>query len=173
MKNIPYIILSIITVILLVLLYQRIFGGSTASPEPAAGVADTGVIGQQQITTVPTDDSSSLPSFIDGPLTHPIPNNPGQYQLGNYIDPASPSAPDSSYMVEYVAATNYFTISLLREPLAQSRITVEQFLQSYLNLSQAEMCELHYMLSTPVRVNKEFAGQSLKFSFCPDAVVLP
>ncbi len=73
----------------------------------------------------------------------------------------------------YDVATQVFTINLTSEPIGQSRLDAEQFLEVTLGLSQAQMCGLNYYLGVTLPVNQQFAGKNLGFSFCPGATALP
>ena len=99
--------------------------------------------------------------------------NPGHFYLGNYIDPGDPTATTFPYIIEYVEETDYFLIALFAEPIGTARQEAEQYLMEKLNLSQDEMCRLRYTVSVPTRINQFYAGQDLRFSFCPDSITLP
>lgn len=95
--------------------------------------------------------------------------NHGLYHLD--VPPsANPSAP---YDITYEKATQYFNISLLAEPIGQTRVEMEYDLMTKLGISEGAMCQLNYMVSVPYWVNAFYTGKNLGFSFCPGAVVLP
>jgi hypothetical protein len=122
-----------------------------------------------------TDDGKIIVTrdFLKDSETVSDTSNPGQYFLGNYIDPKNPNSTMFPYVIEYVESTNYFAIGLLSEPLGAVRKQAEQYLMARLNISQADMCRLRYTLSVPNRVNSFYAGASLGFSFCPGSMALP
>lgn len=93
--------------------------------------------------------------------------NDGYYYLGNHFS-TNDQTPQSNpeYVIEYIAETNFFAIGLFREPLAQSRRNVEEYLMTKLGLSEEQMCSLNYSMSVPRRVNEHLAGTSFLFSFC-------
>lgn len=93
--------------------------------------------------------------------------NKGYYFLGN-----QPGVP-SDYVIEYIAETNYFNISLLKEPLSQSRLKAESYLLNQLGVTKEQLCTLDYMLTVPDFVNSIYSDENLGFSFCPGAVTLP
>lgn len=116
----------------------------------------------------------SANNFLAYPDTYRDPVNAGYYSLGypvNQTTEASTSTPP--YLVMYIAATQFFTVELLQEPIGEARLQVELHLQQRLGLSPNDLCKLNYTLSVPVSVNKEYAGKNLGFSFCPGATVLP
>ncbi len=96
-------------------------------------------------------------------------SNRGLYHL-NVPPSANPSAP---YDITYESATQYFNISLLAEPIGQTRVEMEHDLMTKLGVSENAMCLLNYMVSVPYWVNAFYTGKNLGFSFCPGAVVLP
>jgi hypothetical protein len=109
-----------------------------------------------------TGEPITTKSFIQD--ARPDPVNEGHYQL----EPVG-----APYLITYISGTQFFNIELIKEPLSESRVAAEQFLQATLGLSQAEMCKLQYQLSTPNSVSTFFGGKDLYFSFCLGAEVLP
>jgi hypothetical protein len=115
-------------------------------------------------------------NFISNPATVPDPINPGYYYLGYHPQEGAPNATATStppYVIEYIASTEYFNIALLQEPIGNTRLAAEQYLLTNLGITESQACQLNYMVSVPTNVNSEFAGKSLEFSFCPDAITLP
>lgn len=136
---------------------------------PTSGSANTTVPGGTVSMTLPTPGGAVLhtKNFLASPETKADSVNTGYYYLGYS---ASESAP---YLIQYIAATNYFNIELLREPLGATRKAAETYLMSALGVSAEELCSLDYTVGTPNSVNSTYAGTNLGFSFCPDAVKLP
>jgi hypothetical protein len=113
-------------------------------------------------------------NFLQDSDTKADSNNPGQYFLGNSIDPTNPSASATPpYVIEYISSTQYFNIAILQEPISAGRKEAEQYLMTKLNITPTQMCNLNYTVSTSVGVDPTYAGQSLGFSFCPGAIQLP
>lgn len=112
-------------------------------------------------------DGSSVVTrmFLEDADTAPDSINQGYYTLN--------TTNDSDFLVTYIAATQYFNIELIKEPVGQSRTEAEQFLARKLGLARQDMCRLNYQLSTPSSVNAFYGGQDLGFSFCPGATKLP
>ncbi|MFA6408276.1 MAG: hypothetical protein WCW36_02285 [Candidatus Paceibacterota bacterium] len=115
-------------------------------------------------------------NFIADPETAKDPINPGYYYLGYHQyegmpDPTVTTNPP--YVIAYISSTQYFNIALLQEPIGSVRIEAEQYLMAHLGISQDQMCLLNYMVSVPDRVNSQFSGRNLGFSFCQGATVLP
>lgn len=106
-------------------------------------------------------------NFLDNASTIPDTYNPGAYFLGYSVDMA-----DAPYVIQYIEATDQFTITLLKEPLAEVRYQAETFLQSALGIDEAQMCNLKYTLTVPWSVSEYVSGYSLGFSFCPGAAAL-
>ncbi|MDP2665449.1 MAG: hypothetical protein Q8P23_02250 [bacterium] len=121
-------------------------------------------------TIIPTRD------FLHDSSTGEYPTT-GYFYLGYHtpdtrvVDTTATSSPP--YLIGYVAATQYFSIELLSEPIGTTRVAAEQFLMKDLSISQSQMCQLSYMVAVPNSVNSQFAGKNLGFSFCPGATVLP
>ena len=114
--------------------------------------------------------------FLTDPTTAKDPINAGYYYLGYHVNEGTPdpTANDNPpYIITYISATHYFNIALLQEPIGPVRAEAEQYLMSRLGIPQSQMCQLDYMVSVPDRVNSQFSGISLGFSFCPGATVLP
>ncbi|MHB1163146.1 MAG: hypothetical protein ACYCZZ_01270 [Minisyncoccota bacterium] len=114
--------------------------------------------------------------FLADPTTLKDPVNTGYYYLGYHVSEGTPdpTATDNPpYIITYISATHYFNIALLQEPIGAVRAEAEQYLMNRLGIPQSQMCQLDYMVSVPDRVNSQFSGISLGFSFCPGATVLP
>jgi len=114
--------------------------------------------------------------FLHASSTGEYPNS-GYFYLGyhtasaNVVDPTATT--DPPYLIEYIKETQYFNIGLFKEPIGEVRLAAEQFLMADLGITQAQMCQLNYMVSVPDSVNSQYAGRNLGFSFCPGATVLP
>lgn len=111
--------------------------------------------------------------FMHAPQTVPDASNQGYYFLGNQFPTENtPVSESPMYVISYIAETQYFNITLLREPIARARSEAEQYLMAYLGISSQEMCALNYMVSTPNYVNQYVTGSSLGFSFCSGSIPL-
>lgn len=168
--------------LLLFLIATTLFKQSEPSSPGSGGVFPT----TTPVTTATTTTATlSIPSaqgtaivvrnFLVDPRTVADPVNSGYYYLGNHAPfdgSTSTISAQMRYSILYIAQTGHFTITLLKEPLAQSRREAEVYLQDALGLSQEELCSLQYQLSVPNFVNTYFAGDSLGFSFCPGAIPL-
>jgi len=121
-------------------------------------------------------ESVKIKNFINDSTTTKDPINSGYYYLGYHIYEGvsdSTVTDNPPYIITYISATQYFNIALLQEPIGTTRLASEQFLISNLGISQDQMCLLKYMISVPNRVNSQYAGKNLGFSFCPGATKLP
>lgn len=115
-------------------------------------------------------------NFINDPATVKDPINSSYYYLGYHVSESvpDPTANDNPpYTITYISETQYFNIALLQEPIGTVRKDAQQYLMAHLGISQDQMCRLNYMVSVPNRVNFQFSGRNLGFSFCPGATPLP
>lgn len=130
------------------------------------------------ILSLPAVDGGTIQvnNFINDPTTAKDPINQGYYYLGYHVNEGipDPTATDNPpYIIEYISATQYFNVALLQEPIGPVREEAQQYLMAHLGIGQDQMCRLNYMVSVPDRVNSQFSGKNLGFSFCPGATVLP
>jgi hypothetical protein len=79
----------------------------------------------------------------------------------------------ADYQILFYPDNSGFLISILKEPLGQSRLEAEKALRETLKLSDAQLCKLSSQVSTSISVNEQYAGQDLGLSFCPGATKLP
>ena len=117
--------------------------------------------------------------FINNGQTVADAQNPGRYYLAGEVgyclpDGSCPAgAPAEDYNVVYDLKEQFFTISLLDEPIGSARKNAEAFLLKVLGISQTETCNLNYYVGTSIYVNETYAGKNLGFSYCPGATKLP
>jgi len=107
--------------------------------------------------------------FSKNPATVSTPTIPGHYFLAGGLDPSGTGAPFSTF---YVNADNSFTVTILKEPLGETRKAAEQDLIQKLGISSIRMCNLNYWVGVPGYLNPVYAGKNLGFSFCPGATQL-
>lgn len=118
-------------------------------------------------------------NFLKNGVTVEDIENPGIYYLAGSVgyclkDGTCPAgAAAENFIVAYDTSLQFFTISLTKEPLGTARADAEQFLIKTLGISQADLCNIKYFLSTTSSVNPFYAGTNLGFSFCPGATELP
>lgn len=120
--------------------------------------------------TILVKDFTKDSAFVKDPV------NPGYFYLGYHYNEGVPDPTASNnppYVIEYIASAQYFTISLLQEPIKQTRIDAEKYLMKQLNIPQSQMCLLKYMVAVPARVNSTYAGTDLRFDFCDGETPLP
>lgn len=103
-------------------------------------------------------------------------HNAGYYNLGprpevTYSDDTRTI--HTPFLITYIAATQYFNVVLLQEPIGRSRLVAQEFLLQSLGISAKDLCRLNYTVSTPTSVSQLYGGSSLGFSFCPGAIPLP
>lgn len=178
---------------IVVVVIFKVLGGTpaqtpvTSNPYPSA--QDTGSSGTTVVPansgTQTADNTISIAAadggtiqtnnFLTDIATTKDPVNPDYYYLGYHFNEGTPdpTATDNPpYVIEYIAATQYFNIGLFQEPIGVERLVAEQYLMNKLGISQTQMCQLKYMVSVPNRVNQFYSGTDLRFSFCTDAVPL-
>ncbi len=111
----------------------------------------------------------TVKDFLKDAATIPDPNNAGHYYLAGQTT-ATDSFPEFS--IVYTSVDQSFIVSLLKEPVADTRKHAEQVLVAKLGLSGLQACNLRYWVSIPSQVNSIYSGKNLGFSFCPGATKL-
>lgn len=129
---------------------------------------------------VPTQTGGTLTTrdFINNGTTIEDPSNPGAYYLAGSPGycPEGTNCPDElgqGFIVTYFPEDGSFIVALTEEPLREARERAERFLLSTLGISSAELCSLNAYVTTDAYTNERFAGASLGFSICSNAVQLP
>lgn len=101
-------------------------------------------------------------------------NYPARYYMGEGVTrDFNPTVSELPYTITFLTTDSSFTISLLQEPVKETRMQAEQYLLQTLGLKERQLCGLNYTVSTPFWVNQVYAGANLLFSFCPGATDLP
>lgn len=100
------------------------------------------------------------------------PVNPGYYYLG-YQTFGPNAVQDPPYLITFIKETNYFNITLLKEPLGETRASAERYLMDKLGATGEQLCQLNYTVGVPDAVNSVYSSMNLGFSFCQGAVRLP
>lgn len=109
--------------------------------------------------------------YIPDPTRLPQPEGytPEQgYQLGG--------SDSGSYQILFFTSgsENRILISLLAEPLGETRKNAEVELRASLKLSDADICALSNLeVWTLPSVSETYSGENLGLSFCPGSVLLP
>jgi hypothetical protein len=114
--------------------------------------------------------TTTVGDFIDDPATVSTSAYPEHYFIAGG---ANPSGSNASYSIFFVSTDQSFNITLLKEPISQTRQAAEQYLMAKLNISQSDMCRLRYSVMVPNFVDTTYSGTNLGFSFCPGATQLP
>lgn len=152
---------------------------STVAPSTGFPIASSTPQENTVAVTTPTLQGGipiQATDFINDPTTAKDPINTGYYYLGYHVNEGVPdptATANPPYIITYISTTHYFNIALLQEPIGPIRLEAEQYLMNRLGIPQSQMCQLDYMVSVPDKVNSQFSGLNLGFSFCPGAVVLP
>ncbi len=189
MNRITFLIIGLIGLIFVVLVLvimlssgpgteptQNTPGGSlpnyTSTVEPPGSDTQTSVTKTRSLSTQ-SGASITVRDFLSDPAIKKDSNNPSFFYLGNYIDPADPTASSTpNYVIEFSGSSDFFTIALLKEPIADVRKEAEKYLMQQLGIAEEQMCDIKYVVSVPVRVNQIHAGTNLGLSFCPGATPL-
>lgn len=118
--------------------------------------------------------SLAVKNFINDSVTVKDPINKDYYYIGSDVKIVNGTVDTSGagYSIGYIASTNFFNISLEREPISHMRTAAEEYLMTKLNITREQACALKYMVSVPNRVNQVYAGTDLGFSFCYGATQL-
>jgi hypothetical protein len=150
---------------------------SVAAPAP---VTNGSVTGSATITIADQGGRSvAVNDFIHNGSTVSDAANTGGYLLAGNLgycvsDPQKCQAATSTdFTVYYNSGPQSFLIELTEEPIGQARLHMEQFLMTTLGLSEAQMCDLNYLVGVTRYVNAQYTGKNLGFSFCPKATPLP
>ena len=162
--SIKNIFLSISAAVLLTVLFAGAMwwrGGQNPAQQEminqqADGLADIPERSQEQSYTL----QESPPQ-----LDRAIPLDGDIYLVGSRYD-------DSLYRISYYVPKESFTIFLLQEPLADTRLLAEAEFLRLTHMDKSGACLLSYMVVTPVETNAQLAGKNLGFSFCPGAIQL-
>lgn len=121
----------------------------------------------------------TMNDFLHNGMTEADPLNEGLYFVAGspgYCIPEGPcphGAPATEYVIVYDSKRQFFTITLLAEPLGQARARAEQFLLNSLGVSESQLCALNYYAGILNGLNDRYGDRNLGFSFCPGATVLP
>ena len=97
--------------------------------------------------------------------------NPGVYYLGNVMS-ENPHDTAPRYIISYEHSIQFFKIVLLQDPLGDVRRDAETYLKQTLDISDADLCNLNYVVVTPASVSQVFSSLDLKWSMCGDSVTL-
>lgn len=148
---------------------------------PNASSTDTGAGGGSAQPMVVSGKLGpvTIPDFVHDGATAVDPQNPGTYYLagspcvGASYPGCPEGVPETDFSIAYDERPQFFTITLLTEPIGKARTEAEQFLESKFGLTTSQLCTLNYYVGTTYYVNQQFSGRNLGLSFCPNATVLP
>lgn len=107
--------------------------------------------------------TSTPPSGVSGTPSEPSQLPSTDVVLSQY------DADDRAYAITYFAHDQSFTLTLLKEPIGESRKAGEVELMSILGIRETEACRLRHSVLTPWWVNERYSGYNLDFSFCKGA----
>lgn len=179
MNSTRFIFIGVVVVVLLLggIMFTLLRGEADPAVPTGPAFPNPGTRGEDP---VPTPQGEELTLTLQGGKTVVVPNftqaqdtkvdsqNPGFYLVGQ-----GPSAiRDASFDITYIAATDFFNISLMQMPIRDARLRAEKYLMGTLGLDADAMCQLRYSVATPAFVDESYTGTDLRFSFCADAVAL-
>lgn len=153
-------------------------GGITVPTQNPSTATSSQVANQISIKSQ-TGGTIAVNDFIHNGLTILDKANPGNYLLaGNlgycFNKPSEcQAAPAPNFYVYFYGASQTFVIALIKEPIGQARLDMEQFMAEELGISETQMCSLNYYVGVTRYINDQYAGRNLGFSFCPGATALP
>jgi hypothetical protein len=176
MNKVQYIVLAaIVALIVLVVMGSMYIFGAHSTPSLPVDTAQNSFPDSRPAVTPgeQTAPSTARKDILQDPETKADTNNKGHYFVGNSVDPTSSAPPNVPYVIEYIAATDFFSIALMQEPIGAARTQAEQYLMKHLGIAESEMCHLRYTVTTPAWVDTTYANTSLGFSFCAGATPLP
>jgi hypothetical protein len=184
--------LTIIVVFIIILvggvaLYFKLSTSSTQNPivtEPGTTTGGTNTTpGGNTTTVVPTQGGTAeegiavaaqggnsiiVKDFKKDPETKAYPDKSLYYLSGGL----TPNASSTAFSIFYVEADKSFHITLLRNPLGETRKNAEKVLLAKLGLTEAQACSLVVYVGVSEDVSPDLAGEELGLSFCPGAVAL-
>lgn len=177
MKKLLFIIAGIV-LLLIGIMFVLVKGGQKQvipEPQPSSTTfisTSTDIAATNNVA--PTSTVSQLfdaMKIIHNPDVSPDASNPGYYFIGN-TPTSTIFGKESTYVIVFQSKTSYFNITLLNEPIKDTRLEAENYLKNILELTNEQMCALSYSLGVPQDVSDKYAGHDLKFSFCPDSTDL-
>lgn len=195
-KLIIWIVGTLLGVIAIAAIWYFFFAPKPAPPPAPAPTTTLPISGSvTPVTSKPSFATSSTPGilkvaardggavtatdFIHNGVTLPDAANKGRYLLAGDLGYCATNVekcqagPTTDFNIFYDSTDGTFTIALLKEPLGQVRLEMEQFLTDTLGITQKEMCRLDYYVGTTYDINTLYASKNLGFSFCPNATPLP
>jgi hypothetical protein len=108
-------------------------------------------------------------NFLSDKSTVSDPINQGLYYLGYHFNQGIPDQTATNtppYVIEYIKKAQSFNITVLRNPVMQTKMEAERYLVSALGIPEDQICRLKYMVSVPNYVSQFYAGLNLGLSFC-------
>jgi hypothetical protein len=141
------------------------FGGSDSGTRP--GVGTTTPATTWTLPGVVAGTTVVVQQFVQSTSTALGPND---LPTGNVqLVPTNTSTP---YLILYFGHDQSFMISLVKEPLKESRKSAETMFLRLLGITETEACSLRYAVGVPSALNSFYAGKNLGFSFCPGSTPL-
>ena len=153
--------------------------GSVAPTPEETSSATSSPIEQKMTLTIQNSEMIVVNDFIHNNVTIPDTANIGRYMLAGNLgyclsDPQKCQAAQvTNFNVYYNSIPQSFTIALIKEPIGQARLDMEQFMLTTLGITKQQMCNLNYYVGVTRYVNEQYTGKNLGFSVCPGATKLP
>jgi hypothetical protein len=159
--------LVILGIIVVVLLVTRQHGpassGTATTTFPGSGTSGVDVGNNTQVQLL-DGTKAEIPDFSKTDTRENASATNGYEVAG---------ANTEDFQILYYPQDSYFLVSLLAEPLGETRRAAEAALRAKLKIPDAEICKLNLEVRTSFEVNPTYGGDHLGLSFCPGAVKLP
>ena len=112
--------------------------------------------------------------------TIPIQTSQGTVNVQNYnINPVKTTndaviiEENDEYQILNYKTDNSFLITLLLNPLSQSRVDAQAAFIKDLGITQTQACSLKVSVKVPNGVDSDFSGNELGMTYCQNAIQLP
>ncbi|HEX8591506.1 MAG TPA: hypothetical protein VF696_02025 [Candidatus Paceibacterota bacterium] len=172
MKKIFLIVAAIVALILVLTAFLAFRASRQVSEVPVNTNPFGGLVGS-------TTPSGTRPGSLS------IPTQDGTVDVPDFTREGQPSwaGPDTGYQVAGSESDSYhilyypeghgFNITLLAEPLGETRRSAEAELRARLGLPDTSICKLAVTVNTVAFVSEIYAGRNLGLSFCTGSTKLP
>jgi len=177
-KRYTIVAISIVVVIfaLIVLIFLSLqHNGAAISDKEVFFNADETMVTESPSLVQPDQLNTAVYNKIaSNPAVTPDPVNPGDYILyGNTADcEEDGSCIEEDFSVTYVSEDDYFSVTLYKTPLRETRLQAEAVIKEALEITDPELCDLKYSVGVPFWVDEENSGMNLGFSPCAGSIDL-
>lgn len=177
--TIVVIIISLVLMVVTVGRYLETNQNTSNESEQFFSGVDSAVSEQDRQQAI-QPDTSTMSSEVKMGITKLVntnkeledPMNDGDYILvdnrGNCLtkEACASTANPQKFSVMFDSDHGLFYIRILDIPTRTAILDAGSYLQDLLDINSADLCDLQYYMSVSERVDKQFAGQHLKFANC-------